>query len=179
MSTPKPDVIAVDIEHLGWKRDQEIIDVGLAWNYDGGIDTWGTRIRPLRPDLANQMSVDINGFNEAEWAGEPLLSEVIVHIYRLIQGVTLVGHNIRSCDIPKLKIALEVSGFPWKSLGEGNIDTLSLAKRFLKQKLPDLKLNTLCAYFDIPLEGEVHYGVEGAKRHLLIYRAFQERGLTP
>jgi DNA polymerase III epsilon subunit-like protein len=87
---------------------------------------WSTRIRPQHTENAEPEALAVNGYQEAEWAEEPLFEEVAPRIAELLWGCVLVGHNV-GFDRNFLNHAFRRAGMDDVNLPHNCVDTLTLA----------------------------------------------------
>ncbi len=145
----------VDIETTGITLDKEIIEIGLIkmspYNF-AVIDEWEIRIRPQKPESADQEALKITGYNEREWENAVSEEEAIKKFLEKTEGCILIGHNL-SFDLMHLTQAIERHKlrptFWYKS-----IDTFTLAWQKLRNdpRIRSLSLDELARYFGIEAE---------------------------
>ena len=76
----------------------------------------------------------------------PRIDEVLPPLLEFIGGAVIVGHNIRF-DISFLDAALAAHGYP--KLEQRRVDTIGLARRLVRDEVPDLKLGTLARHLRV------------------------------
>jgi len=122
----------LDTETTGLNPNvHEIIDFAvIVVEGDKILNTYQTKIKPQRLDQADPKALEINGFKEEDWLSAPSITEVGPRIAELLQGCTLVGHNV-SFDEAILKQNLQRANVPY-SIPYHKIDTVTLAFEHLK-----------------------------------------------
>ena len=90
---------------------------------------------PIPPEI-----VLLTGITENMVGPAPTIDEVLPAISEFIGGSVLVGHNLRF-DTSFLDAALTAHGYP--RLAQARIDTCSLARRLVRDEMPDCRLGTL------------------------------------
>jgi DNA polymerase-3 subunit epsilon len=144
--TPLSDVtfVVLDLETTGTvPGESRIIEVAAA-KYRGGecLGTFQTLVNPgcgLPPFI-----VALTGITEALVVPAPTIDEVLPTLLEFIGGAVLVGHNLRF-DTSFLDADLIARGRP--RLANPRVDTLTLARRFVRDEVPDCRLATLAARF--------------------------------
>src|SRR5581483_3854396 len=146
LDTPLSDVtfVVVDLETTGTVPGRSrIIEVAAA-KYRGGecLGTFQTLVNPecgLPPFI-----VALTGITEALVVPAPTIGEVLPALLEFIGGAVLVGHNLRF-DTSFLDADLVASGRP--RLANRRVDTLTLARRLVRDEVADCRLATLAAWF--------------------------------
>ncbi|MCA1844955.1 MAG: endonuclease [Actinobacteria bacterium] len=149
LDTPLSDVtfVVVDLETTGTVPGQSrIIEVAAA-KYRGGecLGTFQTLVNPgcgVPPFI-----VALTGITEALVVPAPTIDEVLPTLLEFIGGAVLVGHNLRF-DTSFLDADLAARGRP--RLANPRVDTLTLARRLVRDEVPDCRLATLAARFRTP-----------------------------
>ncbi|HEV8625136.1 MAG TPA: exonuclease domain-containing protein [Acidimicrobiia bacterium] len=144
--TPLSDVtfVVLDLETTGTVPGQSrIIEVAAA-KFRGGecVGTFQTLVNPgcgLPPFI-----VALTGITEALVVPAPSIAEVLPSLLEFIGGAVLVGHNLRF-DTAFLDADLIARGRP--RLANARVDTLTLARRLIRDEVPDCRLATLAARF--------------------------------
>jgi DNA polymerase-3 subunit epsilon len=88
--------------------------------------------------------VALTGITEALVVPAPTIGEVLPSLLEFIGGAVLVGHNLRF-DTSFLDADLIATGRP--RLANARVDTLTLARRLIRDEVPDCRLATLAARF--------------------------------
>ena len=146
LDTPLSEVtfVVLDLETTGTVPGQSrIIEVAAA-KYRGGecLGTFQTLVNPglgLPPFI-----VALTGITEALVMPAPMIEEVLPSLLEFIGGAVLVGHNLRF-DTAFLDADLIARGRP--RLANARVDTLTLARRLIRDEVPDCRLATLAARF--------------------------------
>src|SRR3954447_5271787 len=134
----------VDLETTGGSAaDCEITEIG-AVRLRGGecLGTFQTLVNPgcrIPPSI-----IVLTGITEAMVTPAPRIEEVLPALLEFIGGSVLVGHNFRF-DVSFLDAALVRHGHP--RLANTCIDTCALARRLVREEVPDCRLGTLSSRF--------------------------------
>ena len=146
LDTPLSGVtfVVIDLETTGTVPGQSrIIEVAAA-KYRGGecLGTFQTLVNPgvgVPPFI-----VALTGITEALVVPAPTIDEVLPSLLEFIGGAVLVGHNLRF-DTAFLDADLIARGRP--RLANARVDTLTLARRLIRDEVPDCRLATLADRF--------------------------------
>ena len=136
--------VVLDLETTGTVPGQSrIIEVAAA-KFRGGecLGTFQTLVNPgcgVPPFI-----VALTGITEALVVPAPSIDEVLPTLLEFIGGAVLVGHNLRF-DTAFLDADLIARGRP--RLANARVDTLTLARRLIRDEVPDCRLATLAARF--------------------------------
>jgi DNA polymerase-3 subunit epsilon len=146
LGTPLFDVTfcVVDLETTGGSPGEDgITEIG-AVKVRGGecLGTFQTLVNPGVP-LPPVITV-LTGITEAMVLPAPPVEAVLPTLSEFIGGSVLVGHNIRF-DAGFLDAALLRAGRP--PLALQRVDTVALARRLLREEVPDCRLGTLAQRF--------------------------------
>ncbi|WP_334142806.1 DEDD exonuclease domain-containing protein [Rhabdothermincola sp.] len=144
LGTPLAEVTfcVVDLETTGGSVEScGITEVG-AVKLRGGecLGTFQTLVNPgsaIPPEITV-----LTGITEAMVLPAPRIEAVLPALLEFAGDAVLVGHNLRF-DLAFLDAALERSGRP--RLRNRTIDTLALARRLVRDEVPNLKLATLAS----------------------------------
>jgi DNA polymerase-3 subunit epsilon len=144
LGTPLHEVTfcVIDLETTGGSPTQcAITEIG-AVKLRGGecLGTFQTLVNPGLP-LPPEITV-LTGITEAMVLPAPTLDEVLPSLLEFVGGAVVVGHNVRF-DLGFLRSALDRSERP--RLGNRSIDTFALARRLVRDEVPNLKLGTLAS----------------------------------
>ena len=104
----------------------------------------------------------------------PLIGEVIPALLEFIGGAVLVGHNLRF-DTSFIDAALVADGR--ERLPNRRVDTLGLARRLLRDEVPDMKLGTLARHLRVE-ETPNHRALADAQATAEVLHALLERAAT-
>ncbi len=142
LGTPLYDVTfcVLDLETTGASpADCAITEIG-AVKVRGGecLGTFHTLVNPGVP-IPPAITV-LTGITEAMVIPAPPVPEVLPAFLEFAEGTVLVGHNVRF-DLSFLNAALDATGRP--RLEHRVVDTLGLARRLVRDEVPNLRLGTL------------------------------------
>lgn len=176
LGTPLSEVtfVVIDLETTGTSPEQcAITEVG-AVKYKGGelLATFQTFVNPGVP-IPPFITV-LTGITEAMVLPAPLIDEVLPTLLEFIGGAVVVGHNIRF-DVSFLDAALVPRGYP--RLANRRVDTLGLARRLVRDEVPNLKLATLAKHLRLSVEPN-HRALSDARATAELLHALLERAGT-
>ncbi|HZU79685.1 MAG TPA: exonuclease domain-containing protein [Acidimicrobiales bacterium] len=140
--TPLFDVrfVVLDVETTGGAPDcAALTEIGAA-AFRGGecLGIFDTLVHPGCP--VPPFITELTGITDAMVADAPSVETVLPDLVRFLDGAVLVGHNV-GFDIGFLDAALGAQGRP---VLEGPVvDTLALARRLVRDSVPDCALHTL------------------------------------
>lgn len=166
--------VVLDLETTGGSPAEcEITEVG-AVKYRGGerLGTFETLVNPGVP-LPPFITV-LTGITESMLIPAPPIEEVLPPLLEFLDGAVIVGHNIRF-DISFLDAALTRHGYP--KLEHRRVDTLGLARRLVRDEVPDLKLGTLARHLRVAVE-PCHRAFADADATAEVLHALLERAGT-
>ena len=148
LDTPLVDVtfVVLDLETTGGSaRSCAITEVG-ALKFRGGacLGTFQTLVNPgdgvrLPPEI-----VYLTGITEAMVAPAPPIDSVLPAFAEFIGDAVIVGHNVRF-DLGFLRANLARLGY--RPLTNRHVDTYALARRLVRDEVPNCKLRTLARHF--------------------------------
>ncbi len=146
----KDTFICLDCETTGLDvENDEIIELAIAkFTYDEILDKFETLIDPKRP--ISQESIEIHKITDEMVSGKPKIEEILHKTLEMINGYTIVGHNI-GFDISMLIQASKKRGIPFSIDLKNSIDTLRLARLYADS--PSNSLEVLRKHFNIEDEG--------------------------
>jgi DNA polymerase III subunit epsilon len=162
----------VDLETTGGSPVTcRITEVG-ALRLRGGecLGTFETLVNPgvpIPPSITY-----LTGITEAMVLPAPPIEEVLPAFLEFANGAVLVGHNLRF-DVAFLDAALIAAGYP--RLGHRTVDTCALARRLVRDEVPNCRLGTLATHLRLP-HRPTHRAFDDAAAtadlfHLLLERA--------
>ena len=142
LGTPLHEVpfVVIDLETTGASpADCAITEIG-AVKLRGGecLGTYQTLVDPgcaIPPEITV-----LTGITQAMVMRAPRIEAVMPSLLEFADGAVIVGHNVRF-DVSFLNAALTRLGRP--RLAERSIDTLGLARRLLRDEVPNCRLGTL------------------------------------
>jgi DNA polymerase-3 subunit epsilon len=137
----------VDLETTGGNRQEDLITEIGAVKVRGGevLGTFQTLVNPGRA-IPPKITV-LTGLSDALVATAPRIETVLPALLEFIGntdagGTVIVGHNV-GFDVAFIRAALERSGRP--RLEGTIIDTVALARRLVRDEVPNCKLGTLAS----------------------------------
>jgi DNA polymerase-3 subunit epsilon len=177
LTDPLPGFAPAPPAALGVPRQQSLADLGMPLSEttfvvldlettggSAGVDAI-TEIGVLRlrgGELLGRMETLVNpgvpippmitvltGITEAMVLPAPPIAEVLPPFLELLGDGVIVGHNIRF-DCAFLDAALVANGYP--RLSNRRVDTLALARRLVRDEIPNLRLATLARHFRTSVE---------------------------
>ncbi|MGO8873732.1 MAG: exonuclease domain-containing protein [Acidimicrobiales bacterium] len=149
LGTPLNQVtfVVVDVETTGGSPQTCSLTEVAAARYRGGelLGTYQTFVRPdgrIPPFITA-----LTGISDAMVADAPRIGEMLPSFLEFVGGAVLVGHNLRF-DLSFLDHALMSTGR--ERLDNPTVDTLALARRLVRDMVPDCKLGTLASTLRLP-----------------------------
>ena len=137
----------VDLETTGGNRQEDLITEIGAVKVRGGevLGTFQTLVNPGRA-IPPKITV-LTGLSNALVATAPRIETVLPALLEFMGnteagGTVIVGHNV-GFDVAFIRAALERSGRP--RLEGTIIDTVALARRLVRDEVPNCKLGTLAS----------------------------------
>jgi DNA polymerase III subunit epsilon len=114
----------------------------------------------------------LTGITQAMVIQAPRIEAVLPALVEFTAGTVLVGHNVRY-DLGYLNLALERGGYA--RFANRSVDTCALARRLVRDEVPNIKLGTLASRFRLDHQPS-HRALDDALAtadllHLLIGRA--------
>jgi DNA polymerase-3 subunit epsilon len=162
----------VDLETTGGTAaDGGITEIGAVRVCGGEVlGTFQTFVNPGYP-IPRQIT-HLTGITDAMVERAPSASAVLPHLLEFCGDAVIVGHNVRY-DLGYLNAALERDGRP--RLPNRSVDTLALARRLVRDEVPNCRLGTLADRFRLP-HRPTHRALDDAWAtvdllHLLLERA--------
>ncbi len=173
LGTPLSEVtfVVVDLETTGASpRTEAITEIG-ALRLRGGelLGTFETLVNPGVP--IPPMITVLTGISETMVLPAPRIAEVLPAFLEFARDAVIVGHNIRF-DCSFLDAALLAHDYP--RLANRRVDTVALARRLVRDEIPNLKLHTLARYFRTSVE-PVHRAYADAAATAEVLHALLER----
>jgi len=172
--------VVLDVETTGGSPGTDSLTEIGAVRICGGECT-GTFATLVNPGRAIPPSITVlTGITESMVARAPRVETVLPSLLEFIGDAVVVGHNVRF-DLGFLEAALERAGHP--PLRPRSVCTVALARRLLRDEVPNCKLGTLATHLRLPHRPS-HRALDDALAtadllHLLLERAgrFGVRGL--
>jgi DNA polymerase III subunit epsilon len=174
LGTPLHDVVfcVIDLETTGGNRNEDSITEVGAVKVRGGecLGTFQTLVNPGRA-IPPQITV-LTGLSDALVASAPRIGAVLPSLVDFVGDAVIVGHNV-GFDVGFLRAACERHDRP--PLAGTVVDTVALARRLVRDEVPDCKLSTLASRFRLDHRPS-HRALDDALAtadllHLLIERA--------
>jgi DNA polymerase-3 subunit epsilon len=174
LGTPLHDVVfcVIDLETTGGNRNEDSITEVGAVKVQGGqcLGTFQTLVNPGRA-IPPQITV-LTGLSDALVATAPRIGSVLPSLIEFVGDAVIVGHNV-GFDVGFLRAACE--RHDRSPLAGTVVDTVALARRLVRDEVPDCKLGTLASRFRLDHRPS-HRALDDALAtadllHLLIERA--------
>jgi DNA polymerase-3 subunit epsilon len=174
LGVPLSDVTfcVIDLETTGGDRNNDFITEVGAIKVRGGecLGTFQTLVNPGRAIPA--MITVLTGITDAMVMPAPRIEGVLAALIEFCGDAVIVGHNVRF-DVGFLNAALARSQRP--KLSNATVDTVALARRLVRDEVPDCRLGTLASRFRLDHQPS-HRALDDALAtadllHLLIERA--------
>jgi DNA polymerase-3 subunit epsilon len=176
LGTPLSEVtfVVVDLETTGGSPATDAITEIGALKMRGGelLGTFETLVNPGVP-IPPLITV-LTGITEAMVMPAPRIEELLPSFCEFARDAVIVGHNIRF-DISFLDAALLATGR--SRLTNRRVDTIGLARRLVRDEVPNLKLSTLARHFRTPTE-PVHRAYADAAATAELFHTFLERAAS-
>lgn len=139
--------VVVDVETTGGSPATSSLTEVAAAKYRSGelLGTFETFVRPN--ERIPPMITALTGISDAMVADAPRVGEILPSFLEFVGGAVLVGHNLRF-DLSFLDHALVSTGRD--RLHNSTVDTLPLARRLVRDLVPDCRLGTLAASLRLP-----------------------------
>ena len=149
LGTPLSQVtfVVLDVETTGGSPASASLTEVAAARYRGGelLATYQTFVRP--DERIPPYITALTGISDAMVADAPRIGEMLPSFLEFLGGGVVVGHNVRF-DLSFLNHALESTGRD--RLANATVDTLALARRLVRDMVPNCKLGTLAAVLRLP-----------------------------
>ena len=163
--------VVVDLETTGMSPGNDAITEIGALRMKGGellgrLETFVNPGVPLPP-----MITVLTGITESMLLPAPRIAEVLPSFLEFAHDAVIVGHNIRF-DCSFLDAALLANGYP--RLAHRRVDTMALARRLIRDDVPNLRLGTLARHFRTTVE-PVHRAYADAAATAEVLHALLER----
>ena len=174
MGTPLFDVtfVVVDLETTGGSPATcAITEIG-AVKLRGG-EVLGTFQTLINPGMEIPPSITfLTGITQAMVIPAPRIEEVLPAFLEFLGDAVVVGHNVRF-DLGFLQASMRNTGRD--RMANRSVDTCALARRLVRDEVPNCKLGTLAERFRLPTK-PTHRALEDAKAtgellHCLLERA--------
>ncbi len=176
LGTPLHDVTfcVLDVETTGGSPAEHAITEIGAVKFRGG-ELLGHFETLVNPGMAIPPLITVlTGITEAMVLPAPKIAEVLPHFLEFLGDSVIVGHNVRF-DISFFDAALVAHGF--EALSNRRTDTLALARRLVRDEVPNLKLGTLARHLRVPTEPN-HRAMADARATAEVFHVLLERAAT-
>jgi len=170
----KVTFVVLDLETTGGSpHDCAITEVG-AVKLRGGecLGRFETLVNPGVP-IPPLITV-LTGITEAMVLPAPRINEVLPPLLEFIGDAVIVGHNIRF-DLSFLDAAMIANDRA--RLANRHVDTLAIARRLVRDEIPNLRLSTLARHFRVPTEPN-HRAFADAQATAEVLHALLERAAS-
>ena len=168
--------VAFDIEHTGTfgidngDAEAEIIEIGAVKVVDGQIadrfDMLANPGRKIVPRIARMTHITDDMVKD-----KPSIDDVIKAFKEFVGDRILLGHNIKSCDIPHIVRAAKRAGIAFEN---EFFDTKPMAVKLkVKNGWKDVKLPTLSAFYGVKQE-EAHRAWCDAEANAQVFLKMRE-----
>jgi DNA polymerase III epsilon subunit family exonuclease len=149
LGTPLCEVtfVVLDVETTGGSPATCSLTEVAAARYRGGelLGTYQTFVCP--DERIPPFITALTGISDAMVADAPRIGEMLPSFLEFLGGAVVVGHNVRF-DLSFLNHALQATGR--ERLPNATVDTLALARRLVRDMVPNCKLGTLAASLHLP-----------------------------
>ena len=148
LGTPLSEVtfVVLDVETTGGSPTASSLTEVAAARYRGGemLGTYQTLVKP--DERIPPFITALTGINNLMVADAPTVGAMLPSFLEFLGGAVVVGHNVRF-DLSFLNQALVSTGRD--RLQNATVDTLALARRLVRDMVPNCKLGTLAASLDL------------------------------
>ena len=148
LGTPLSEVtfVVIDLETTGGSPASSAITEVGAVKLRGG-ECLGTLQTLVNPGLAIPPEITyLTGITQAMVLPAPRIEAVLPSLLEFCRDAVVVGHNVRF-DLSFLNAALVAAGRP--RLENRSVDTCALARRLVRDEVPNCKLSTLAQHFRV------------------------------
>jgi DNA polymerase-3 subunit epsilon len=166
--------VVVDLETTGGSaRSDAITEIG-ALKLRGG-ELLGRLESLVNPGVPiPPMITVLTGITESMVLPAPRIAEILPAFLEFARDAVIVGHNIRF-DCAFLDAALDAHGYP--RLSNRRVDTLAIARRLVRDEIPNLRLHTLARHFRTSVE-PTHRAYADAAATAEVLHALLERAAS-
>jgi len=187
--TPKPPlrenpVVFVDTETTGLEPEKhEILEIAIV-AIDGSI-LLDTKVKPVNIETAHPKALEVNGYNEADWAGAPTFDEIKDQVTEALEHKIFIGQN-PNFDRNFIIAALDRVGVEkaYRKVRRHVIDTTTLAYEHLVPcGLNRLNLDAICEFLGVELDRRDRHGALADAQacraaYLMMLRATEEQRMA-
>ena len=166
--------VVLDLETTGGSANTDAITEIGALKLHGGelLGRFESLVNPGVP--IPPMITVLTGITEAMVFPAPRIAEILPPLLEFTRDAVIVGHNIRF-DCAFLDAALVAHGYP--RLANRRVDTLALARRLVRDEIPNLRLSTLARHFRTSVE-PTHRAYADAAATAEVLHALLERAAS-
>lgn len=171
MKLGEKKLAVIDLETTGLSSQRhEIIEVGLilySQKTNKILKKWCKKVKPLHIKTASAKALEINGYlkNKNKYTGD--IKSVMSELNGLTKGCILVGQNV-SFDISFINKAMNRHNIR-PAFDRRYVELYGLAWPHIKDKLDNMSLKALCAYFNISNKN-AHSALVDCERTLEVYK---------
>ena len=148
LGTPLSEVtfVVLDVETTGGSPATSSLTEVAAARYRGGemLGTFQTLVKP--DERIPPFITALTGISDAMVTDAPTIGAMLPTFLEFVGGAVIVGHNVRF-DLSFLNHALVSTGRD--RLQNATVDTLALARRLIRDMVPNCKLGTLAAVLNL------------------------------
>ena len=176
LGTPLHEVTfcVLDLETTGGSPGNHAITEIGAVKVRGG-ERLGRFETLVNPGMAIPPLITVlTGITEAMVLPAPTIAEALPAFLEFLGDAVIVGHNVRF-DISFLDAACAARGLD--RLTNRRTDTLGLARRLVRDDVPNLRLSTLARHLRVPTE-PVHRAMADAQATAEVFHVLLERAAT-
>ena len=152
-------VVFLDVETTGLDpKVHEIVEISVV-ALDGHV-LLDTKVKPVNIEVASPRALEVNGYNEADWAGAPTFDEVKDDVMAALKHKIIVAQN-PTFDRGFVIEALDRCGVEkaYRKVRRHVIDTTTLAwEHLVPCGLDRLNLEAICEFLEVPLDRETRHG---------------------
>lgn len=166
--------VVVDLETTGGSPGTDAITEIGALKLRGGelLGRFETLVNPGVP--IPPAITFLTGITEAMVLPAPRIGELLPTLLEFLGDAVIVGHNVRF-DCAFLDAALLAHGYP--RIANRRVDTLKLARRLVRDEVPNLRLQTLANLFRASTE-PVHRAYADAAATAEVFHSLLERAAS-
>lgn len=160
-----------DVETTGLDpRMNEILEFAAIKGYE----TLVIKIKPRRMATAHPKALEVNGYNEAEWADAEDISTAAPKIIDFLRDAIIVGQNV-GFDVAFIEDFLKEAGIT-ERIDYHKIDVCALSYVLLTHKgLESLSLKSVCEFLGLEPEPDKHRALAGASTCKRVYETLMAR----
>jgi DNA polymerase-3 subunit epsilon/DNA polymerase-3 subunit alpha (Gram-positive type) len=169
-TTIPENYVVFDLETTGLEaQHEEIIEIAaIKFEYDIPIEYFHTYVKPTKK--IREKITNLTGITNEDVANAPSIDYVLPNFLEFIGRYTLVAHNAK---FDMSFILDNMFDLGYKKLGNKALDTLSLARKYIKD-VPNYKLETLkeeLCFFDL----SSHDALSDAKMTFFVLKECKEK----